>query len=229
MRNEAIHHFCQTLPGQINQAQGLSSNRSALNSLSGSYSDLLAPKMHRGAQATPSHNNLIVTKKTMIIGIIKYNFSVYQGQTCLGVICTRTNISTTGNFQWFNNRAGADGGNILFLYPKLYKTRCFLIALPFHVQAEGMGFPSECWDFPGAVHGVPMVCITLVWPQLLPVLPSSSIMVFVLPAAECCPQLCSQTLQLQSTQSCGPQAAPVVKILLSVPQIRSWFERSGLF
>lgn len=225
MRNEAIHHFCQTLPGQINQAQGLSSNRSALNSLSGSYSDLLAPKMHRGAQATPSHNNLIVTKKTMIIGIIKYNFSVYQGQTCLGVICTRTNISTTGNFQWFNNRAGADGGNILFLYPKLYKTRCFLIALPSMCKQRGWGFPLSV----GTFLGLCMVCITLVWPQLLPVLPSSSIMVIVLPTAECCPQLCSQTLQLQSTQSCGPQAAPVVKILLSVPQIRSWFERSGLF
>lgn len=154
MRNEAIHHFCQTLPGQINQAQGLSSNRSALNSLSGSYSDLLAPKMHRGAQATPSHNNLIVTKKTMIIGIIKYNFSVYQGQTCLGVICTRTNISTTGNFQWFNNRAGADGGNILFLYPKLYKTRCFLIALPSMCKQRGWGFPLSV----GTFLGLCMVC-----------------------------------------------------------------------
>lgn len=57
LRNEAIHHFSQTFPGQINRRQGLSSNRSILNPLSGSLSDLLAPKMPRGAHATPRHNN----------------------------------------------------------------------------------------------------------------------------------------------------------------------------
>lgn len=57
VRNEPIHQFCQTLPGQINQTQGLRSNRSIPNPLSGSLSHLLAPERHRGAHATPRHNN----------------------------------------------------------------------------------------------------------------------------------------------------------------------------
>lgn len=55
--NEAIHHFCHTLPGQMNQTQGLSFERSTLSPLSGSLSDLLTPKMCRGAHASPRHNN----------------------------------------------------------------------------------------------------------------------------------------------------------------------------
>lgn len=79
----------------------------------------------------------------------------------------------------------AEGENILCLCPKTVQNQVFSHSSPLPRAsggdgAVGMEFPSECWDFPGAVHGVAMVCIMLMWPQLLPVPPSSSIMVIVL-------------------------------------------------